>query len=117
MVITGFALWFDNVVVKFLPGTVLDVMLVIHYYEAWLAFLAILIWHMYATVFNPEVYPMNPSWITGMMPQDMYEKEHPGVELVEQRHVVRTRVRADGHIQEGREIVEDTADRRDGPTD
>ena len=78
MVITGFALWFDNWVAQYVPRGFMDVMLVIHYYEAWLAFLAILIWHMYATVFNPEVYPMNPAWIHGKMPRDMYEHEHPG---------------------------------------
>ena len=50
----------------------------LHTGEAWLAFLAILIWHMYGVVFNPHVYPMNPSWITGNMPDDMYEHEHPG---------------------------------------
>jgi cytochrome b subunit of formate dehydrogenase len=91
MVITGFALWFDNWVVQWFPRGFMDVMLVIHYYEAWLAFLAILIWHMYATVFNPEVYPMNPAWIHGMMPQDMYEHEHPGVPLVKPEREARTR--------------------------
>lgn len=117
MVITGFALWFDNWIVTWLPGGFLDVMLVIHYYEAWLAFLAILIWHMYATVFNPEVYPMNPSWITGKMPQEMYEHEHPAVELVEQRHLVRTRVAAEGVPMAGREKLDSIdTDRRDGPT-
>ena len=43
-------------------------MLVVHFYEAILAGLAILIWHLYSTVFNPDVYPMNPSWLTGKMP-------------------------------------------------
>ena len=33
---------------------------------------------MYSTVFNPHVYPMNPSWITGTMPEEMYHHEHPG---------------------------------------
>ncbi|MBU0741096.1 cytochrome b/b6 domain-containing protein [bacterium] len=95
MVITGFALWFDNLVVQWFPRGFMDVMLVIHYYEAWLAFLAILIWHMYATVFNPGVYPMNPAWIHGMMPQDMYEHEHPDVKLVKHEREVRTRVESD----------------------
>ncbi len=36
-----------------------------------------MIWHLYSTVFNPEVYPMNPSWLTGKMPEDMYRREHP----------------------------------------
>jgi cytochrome b subunit of formate dehydrogenase len=78
MIITGLALWFDNVVIQLLPKGVLDVVLVVHYWEAWLATLAILVWHMYSTVFNPHVYPMNPSWITGTMPEEMYHHEHPG---------------------------------------
>jgi hypothetical protein len=32
---------------------------------------------LYATVFNPHVYPMNPSWLTGSMPERMYRHEHP----------------------------------------
>ncbi|MDX9856990.1 MAG: cytochrome b/b6 domain-containing protein [candidate division Zixibacteria bacterium] len=77
MALTGIALWFDNLVVMLFPKGALDVMLVIHYYEAWLATLAILVWHMYSTVFNPKVYPMNPSWYTGKMPIDMLRSEHP----------------------------------------
>jgi cytochrome b subunit of formate dehydrogenase len=77
MIITGILLWFDNFVVQFLPKGFLDVALVIHYYEAILASLAIFVWHMYSTVFSPQVYPMNPSWLTGKMPKDMYEHEHP----------------------------------------
>jgi hypothetical protein len=69
--------------VSIFPKGVLDVSLVIHYYEAILASLAILIWHMYATVFSPEVYPMNPSWLTGKMPRDMFEHEHPDAEIEE----------------------------------
>jgi len=78
MVVTGILLWFDNFFVSFLPKGVLDVALVIHFWEAWLATLAILVWHMYSVVFNPHVYPMNPSWLTGRMPEEMYRHEHPG---------------------------------------
>jgi hypothetical protein len=56
---------------------VLDVSLVIHYWEAWLATLAIIVWHFYSTIFSPHVYPMNPSWLTGSMPEPMYAHEHP----------------------------------------
>jgi cytochrome b subunit of formate dehydrogenase len=77
MILTGILLWFDNYFVILLPKGFLEVALVIHFYEAILATLAILIWHLYATVFNPQVYPMNPSWLTGKMPKDMYEHEHP----------------------------------------
>jgi hypothetical protein len=65
------------VAVKWFAKGFLDVMLVIHYYEAWLATLAILIWHMYSVMFRPGVYPMNPAWLSGMMPEEMYRHEHP----------------------------------------
>ncbi len=77
MILTGFMLWFDNWFISFIPKGALDVALVIHYWETWLAFLAIVVWHMYSTVFSPHVYPMNPSWLTGTMPEDMYHHEHP----------------------------------------
>jgi len=77
MIVSGFFMWADNIAVHWFPKGFLDVMLVVHYYEAWLATLAILIWHMYSTVFNPSVYPMNPSWLTGKMPVEVYRHEHP----------------------------------------
>ena len=77
MIITGILLWFDNWFIHFIPIGALDVALVVHYWEAWLAFLAIVVWHLYSTVFSPHVYPMNPSWLTGSMPEDMYRHEHP----------------------------------------
>ncbi|RME40792.1 MAG: hypothetical protein D6788_02625, partial [Planctomycetota bacterium] len=80
MGVTGVVLWFDNYwVERFGLGRVwIDVAEVIHYYEAWLATLAILVWHGYGTIFRPGVYPMNPSWLRGRMPADMYRHEHPG---------------------------------------
>ncbi|MGD2109436.1 MAG: hypothetical protein PVI86_08595, partial [Phycisphaerae bacterium] len=79
MTVTGVLLWFDNYFVDrwSLPKGVLDIALVIHYYEAWLATLAILVWHGYSTIFGPHVYPMNPAWLTGKMPKEMYTHEHP----------------------------------------
>ncbi|MFQ6673320.1 MAG: cytochrome b/b6 domain-containing protein [Fidelibacterota bacterium] len=77
MIITGLLLWFDNYVVEFLPKSVLDVAHVVHYWEAWLALLAVAVWHLWSTIFNPHVYPMNPSWLTGTMPEEMYNHEHP----------------------------------------
>ena len=77
MILTGILLWFDNYFIQFLPKGFLDVALVIHYYEAILASLAVAIWHFYSTIFSPHVYPMNPSWLTGKMPKDMFKHEHP----------------------------------------
>jgi cytochrome b subunit of formate dehydrogenase len=80
MVITGLVMWFEKYFVAFIGKELFEVFLVIHYYEAWLAFLAILVWHMYGVLFNPHVYPMNPSWLTGKMPKEMFETEHPAAQ-------------------------------------
>ncbi len=79
MALTGIILSYENFFTERwnLSKVILDVSQVIHYYEAWLATLAILVWHIYATVFSPSVYPMNPAWLKGEMPKDMYEEEHP----------------------------------------
>jgi len=77
MTVTGVALWFGNVTERVLEVRALGAMLVVHYYEAVLAGLAILVWHFYSTIFSPAVYPNNPSWYTGTMPAEMYRREHP----------------------------------------
>lgn len=78
MVITGLFLAYDNYFIEHwnIPKGVLDVLLVVHYWEAWLASLAILVWHIYGTVLRPGVYPMNPAWLVGRMPKEMYLHEH-----------------------------------------
>ncbi len=76
MTVTGAALWFGTTTESILKVGAVGVMLVIHFYEAILAGLAILIWHFYSTIFNPPVYPNNPSWYTGKMPVEMYREEH-----------------------------------------
>ena len=90
MIITGLALWFDNYIVKIFPKGFLDVMLVIHYYEAWLATLAILLWHIYSTVFSPRVYPMNPSWLTGKMPKEQYNNLFVQTIILTMTHISRS---------------------------
>jgi cytochrome b subunit of formate dehydrogenase len=80
MVLTGLCLWFEKFIVMQVGKGVLEIFLIIHYYEAWLAFLAILVWHMYGVLFNPHVYPMNPAWLTGKMPEEMFKTEHPAAQ-------------------------------------
>jgi cytochrome b subunit of formate dehydrogenase len=59
MAVTGFVLWFNTLALRYFPKWVLDAATALHYYEAILATLAILIWHMYSVVFDPDVYPMD----------------------------------------------------------
>lgn len=59
MAATGLLLWFNTLALRYFPSWVLDAATAIHYYEAILATLAILIWHMYAVIFDPDVYPLD----------------------------------------------------------
>ncbi len=77
MSMTGIALWFENQFMGWFSKLFLDVCETIHYFEAWLAFLAILVWHLYYVIFNPDVYPMNFTWLTGKLTREEMEKEHP----------------------------------------
>jgi hypothetical protein len=48
----------------------------VHFYEAILATLAIVVWHFYQVIFDPDVYPMNWAWRDGKMPVEHYREEH-----------------------------------------
>ena len=65
MAITGFLLWFENFTLRWLPTWVVDVSTAIHFYEAVLATLAILVWHFYSVMLDPLVYPMDMAWLHG----------------------------------------------------
>lgn len=69
MTITGLMLWAHNLILRWLPKVFLDVASTIHLYEAILAALAILVWHFYSVIFDPEVYPMDTAWLTGRSPR------------------------------------------------
>jgi len=36
------------------------------------------IWHLYQNMVNPDVYPMNWTWITGRITEERLRHEHPG---------------------------------------
>jgi formate dehydrogenase gamma subunit len=78
MSVTGLALWFENESLQYVNKWVLDLATMVHFYEAWLAFLAIIVWHMYYVIVNPEIYPMNWTWLTGRISEDQLRHEHRG---------------------------------------
>lgn len=84
MGITGGALWFENTFLKIISNSGMDIATAIHYYEAILASLSILVWHFYFVIYNPDVYPMNKAWFTGYLTEEEMEHEHP-LELEEIR--------------------------------
>jgi cytochrome b subunit of formate dehydrogenase len=68
MAVTGLLLWFENAALRYLPKWVTDVATALHFYEAVLATLAIVVWHLYWVIFDPAVYPMDTAWWTGRSP-------------------------------------------------
>jgi formate dehydrogenase gamma subunit len=74
---TGLMIWFKMDVTKFLPRWAVDVALTIHYYEAILACLAIVVWHFYHVIFDPDVYPLNWACWKGKVSKHWQEEEHP----------------------------------------
>jgi cytochrome b subunit of formate dehydrogenase len=55
---TGMILWFENLTMRLLPLWVLNLFTAVHFYEAVLATLAILVWHIYFVMLDPTVYPL-----------------------------------------------------------
>ncbi len=77
MITTGALLWAPHISLLFVPKWVMDVSLIIHSWEAILAFLAIIIWHMYNVHLNPSVFPMSRVWLTGKIGLHEFRENHP----------------------------------------
>ena len=77
MGLTGLMIWLKMDVTRFLPRWAVDVALTIHYYEAILACLAILVWHFYHVIFDPDVYPLNWACWNGRVSKHWQHEEHP----------------------------------------
>jgi cytochrome b subunit of formate dehydrogenase len=77
MAVTGVLMWADNFFMRWLGKVGWDVARTIHFYEAWLATLAIVVWHLYYVIFNPDVYPMNTAWVRGTISESEMAEEHP----------------------------------------
>jgi len=76
MGLTGIMIWAKVWVGNTLARWWVDVATAVHFYEAILATLAILVWHFYQVFLDPDVYPMNWAWWDGKMPVEHYRHEH-----------------------------------------
>jgi cytochrome b subunit of formate dehydrogenase len=80
MIASGLLLWANNIAMKLLPKSWLDVATSIHFYEALLATLAIVVWHFYSVIFDPDIYPLNTAFLTGVsVKKDEHSREHAPV--------------------------------------
>ncbi|HEX2999461.1 MAG TPA: cytochrome b/b6 domain-containing protein [Armatimonadota bacterium] len=77
MIATGLVLWFHTRALFLFPLWVVDICRIAHSYEALLAFLSILVWHMYCVHLNADVFPMSRVWLTGRMTETEMRHHHP----------------------------------------
>lgn len=77
IIITGFILAFPLAVTRALPGQVVAAAVEFHGYEATLAVLVIVIWHLYDVIFRPGVFPADTSIFTGKILRKRMLEEHP----------------------------------------
>ena len=76
MGLTGLMIWFKLGIFAFLPRWAIDIALAIHFYEAVLATLAIIVWHFYQVIFDPDVYPVNFAFLDGRVSEEHFREEH-----------------------------------------
>jgi len=77
MIATGLILWRPDWFLGWMPSWTFDVCRVVHGFEATLAFLAIIIWHMYHVHLRPGVFPMSRTWLTGRISRGELRHHHP----------------------------------------
>lgn len=74
---TGLALWLETPFLNRFPYWALDIGRTVHWYEAILAVGAIVVWHLYATVVNPDVFPLNRAMTRGTLTYEEMVRDHP----------------------------------------
>jgi formate dehydrogenase gamma subunit len=77
MIITGLILWFEEGALTWLPKWGWDLAELVHLYEAWLATLAILAWHLYHVAFKPGGHRATFAMLTGELTEEEMRHEHP----------------------------------------
>lgn len=92
MIVSGFFIWDADLTIRIFPLWVLDLFVIIHGYEAVLAFLSILIWHMYNVHLNPDVFPMSRIWLNGKITGRELRTHHP----LEYKKILEERKKAKG---------------------
>jgi formate dehydrogenase subunit gamma len=105
MITTGFALLFPIAATRLLPGQIIPAAKVAHGNEGLLAFLVVILWHIYNVVFAPEIFPGSKTIFTGKISRERMRHEHPleyarrfpeeAAEVLDQ-HGAETRPKQDG---------------------
>jgi cytochrome b subunit of formate dehydrogenase len=74
---TGLVLLFPVETARFLPGQVIPAAKLAHGNEGLMAFLVVILWHIYNAHLNPDVFPFDTTIFTGKISSDRLHHEHP----------------------------------------
>ncbi len=77
MAMTGIVLWFPAEAVSWAPAWIVAASQTVHFYEAWLATLAIIVWHLFFVIFHPDAYPVSFTFMDGRMSEEDAHHHHP----------------------------------------
>ena len=77
MVATGIVLLFPVVIGSLVPGQLIPAAQVAHSMEGLMAFLVVIVWHIYNAHLNPDVFPFDWSIFTGKISRHRMIEEHP----------------------------------------
>lgn len=77
MVVTGFILIYPLQLSQLLPAQLIPAAKVAHSYEALMAFLVVLVWHLYGAHLNPDVFPWDNTIWSGKISKERLHHEHP----------------------------------------
>jgi cytochrome b subunit of formate dehydrogenase len=77
VIVTGAVLLFPMFVARFLPGDLIPAAKLAHGNEALMAFLVVIVWHIYNAHLSPDVFPFDTAIFTGKVSRERMEHEHP----------------------------------------
>jgi len=92
MITTGLVLYLPILTTRYLPGEVLPAAQLAHGNEGLMAFLVVILWHIYNAHLSPDVFPFDKSIFTGKISLERMQHEHP-LELA--------RIKESGEVREG----------------
>ncbi len=73
---TGLILLFPILATRFLPGEIIPAAKLAHGNEGLMAFLVVIVWHIYNAHLNPDVFPFDPTIFTGRITEERLRHEH-----------------------------------------
>ncbi len=117
---TGLTIWLKMDVTQGLPRWAVEVATTIHYYEAVPACLAILAWHLYHVLLDPDIYPLNFAVLDGKVSAHWGKEEHPldpSVQLLDGAPVSQPKATetATAHLAAAKSVENDPTETTPGP--